>query len=93
MQPAEKGLETADVRIAVVVRGYPNHDVRCIGRNSNDYVTFSADVGAFGVGLTAQSGASTWVDMHWHFTQNSGTRYLCGHNDFPTSADRIFAGT
>ena len=61
-------------------------------RSSNNFVTWSVDTGAFGIGTSAQSGASTWVQIHMFFHQPSGTRYICGNNAAPTSSARIFSG-
>jgi hypothetical protein len=59
----------------------------------NDFVRWTGDASAFGVGLSAQSGSSTWVTIHYNFNQNSGSRYICGNDAKPPSAHRIFAGT
>jgi len=63
-------------------------------RSTNNYVTFTLAATVFGWGgVTNQSGMSTWVQGSWSFSQGSGNRYLCGNDDFPTYASRIFAGT
>jgi hypothetical protein len=61
-------------------------------RSGNAFVTWSIDASAFGVGLSAQSGASTYVKIHLEFHQSSGNQYICGNDAAPTQAHRIFAG-
>ncbi len=63
------------------------------GRSSNSYATFFAEVTAFGVGLSSQSGNSTWVTIGMTFTQTSGNRYICGNDNWPSSSHHVYAGT
>jgi hypothetical protein len=62
-------------------------------RQDADFVTWSIDTGAFGIGLSAKSGASTFVHIHYAFNQPAGIRYICGSDAKPPDAHRIFAGT
>jgi hypothetical protein len=65
-------------------------------RDRNAYATFTkaATVGFGGVSveLNARSGMSESVAQQWRFGTAIDKHYLCGTNDFPIRAKRVFAG-
>lgn len=62
-------------------------------RISREYVTFFGAVSAYGTELTAQSGASTYVEAHREFgPSQTAAHALCGNDDAPLYPKRIFAG-
>ncbi len=63
-------------------------------RKNISAVTYSVGVTAFGVGLSAQSGYSQWVQLHWQARADSGG-YGClygSHGDYLANAGIIYAG-
>jgi len=64
-------------------------------RTSSHFVTLFGAAVPFGlISVTAESGASTHVDLTITFTQGvNQTRVLCGNDDYISSAHRVFAGT
>jgi hypothetical protein len=61
-------------------------------RDRNELRRYSFAVAVFGARLSAQSGASTFVQSHWNFGSRYSRYWLCGDNAMPTQADRVFAG-
>jgi len=60
-------------------------------RTTKDYATFTEAATVAGIaGFTAQSGLSTWVELHWVFSANN--KWLCGNDNFVPDAKQIFAG-
>jgi len=61
-------------------------------RDDNNLAKYSGSLDVFGVGLSVQSGASTFVTLHWKMGTKLGTYWLCGNDDFVTDSHRIYAG-
>lgn len=61
-------------------------------RSSSSFVTFNGAVTLFGASLTAKSGASQYVKIHYDFGTGTSQHTLCGNNAMPTTAARIYAG-
>ena len=65
-------------------------------RDENRYATFAnaatVTVGGTSLSLNARSGLSRWVSVRWQFGTKSTKHALCGTDEFPPSASRIFAG-
>ena len=65
-------------------------------RDENRYGTFtdaaSVTVGGTSISINARSGMSRWVTLKWQFGTKSTAHVLCGTDDFPPGASRIFAG-
>lgn len=61
-------------------------------RDSLSAYTYSAAVTAFGVGLTAKSGYSTYVQSQWKFGNQYNTYWACGSNAMPGSAHIVYMG-
>ncbi len=65
-------------------------------RDANRYGTFtnaaSVTVGGTALSLSARSGMSRWVTAAWEFGMKSNGHVLCGTDDFPPGASRVFAG-
>lgn len=56
-------------------------------RSTNDFTWYSGAVKVFGAGFETKSGASTFVKLHIEF---NGFSRICGSNDFPTRAARVY---
>jgi hypothetical protein len=52
---------------------------------------YTADTGAFGIQLSAQSGFSTNVELHWQFGDQPYRHSLFGHGNPPTVSPIIYA--
>jgi hypothetical protein len=50
------------------------------------------NVGPGALALRAWSGASQWVTYHYEFGTKYAEHWLCGDDDYPIAAGRIFAG-
>jgi hypothetical protein len=61
-------------------------------RNDSNLAKYNGSLDVFGVGLSVQSGASTFVTLHWKMGTKLGTYWLCGNDDFVTDSHRIYAG-
>ena len=65
-------------------------------RDESKYATFpnaaSVAVGGTSVTLGARSGMSQWVTLDWKFGIKFPEHVLCGTDDYPPEASRIFAG-
>ena len=61
-------------------------------RTTNQLTHFDLGFGAFGFTGGTQSGASKWVQMRWQWNSDSSTYWLCGNDNAPGYAHRIFAG-
>jgi hypothetical protein len=61
-------------------------------RSSNDFNDFSGAFSVFGFSGGAQSGASTYVVIHYSFGSGTNTHYLCGNDNYIAYAHRVFAG-
>jgi len=65
-------------------------------RDESKYATFpnaaSVAVGGTSVSLSARSGMSQWVTLEWKFGLKFPEHVLCGTDDYPPEASRIFAG-
>ncbi len=46
----------------------------------------------FGLGLTAQSGYSTYVKEHWTFASAQTNHWMCGDNAHETTSSIVYAG-
>ena len=53
---------------------------------------FNAAVSIFGASLTAQSGFSTTVRLHYHFGTVQPQHWMCGDDNFISSSHRVFSG-
>lgn len=56
-------------------------------RSSNDFTWYSGAVKVFGAGFETKSGASTFVKLRLDF---KGFSRICGSNDFPSRAARVY---
>lgn len=56
-------------------------------RSSNDFTWYSGAVKVFGAGFETKSGASTFVKLRLDF---NGFSRICGSNDFPSRAARVY---
>jgi Concanavalin A-like lectin/glucanases superfamily len=54
--------------------------------------TYGAAVTVFGAQLSARSGFSSNVHIHWHFVTPGVTHWLCGSNNVPALAAIVYAG-
>ena len=65
-------------------------------RDENEYATFptaaTVTVGGTSLSLSARSGMSQWVTLEWAFGRKLASHVLCGTDDYPPKAARIFAG-
>jgi len=61
-------------------------------RTSSRAYRYYGAVSAFGVGLDAQSGYSSSVQMHWSFGTASNTHWMCGNDGPTTTAQIVYAG-
>jgi hypothetical protein len=61
-------------------------------RFTNNFANYAGAATAFGVSLTAQSGASDYVRSDWTFGTKYPQYYLCGNDAKPPNAHRIYAG-
>ena len=61
-------------------------------RNDSNLAKYNGSLDVFGVGLSVQSGASTFVTLPWKMGTKLGTYWLCGNYDFVTDSHRIYAG-
>jgi hypothetical protein len=61
-------------------------------RTTNQLHHFSVAFSAFGFEGGSQSGASRWVTMRWQWDNTSPKYWLCGDDNDPGDAHRIFAG-
>lgn len=61
-------------------------------RNDSNLAKYNGSLDVFGVGLSVQSGASTFVTLPWKMGTKLGTYWLCGNDDFVTDSHRIYAG-
>lgn len=61
-------------------------------RSSNNFMHFGGAFDVFGFSGGAQSGASTYVQIHYSFGSQTSTHYLCGNDNYISSAHRVFAG-
>jgi hypothetical protein len=65
-------------------------------RDRSKYTTFnsaaSVSFGGIGFNFNASSGMSQWVTQSWTFGSQIAQHWLCGSNDYPIGAKRVFAG-
>jgi len=77
-------------------RTYPK--VYLYGRNTtwsrtdNDFWNWSAAASVLGLSLKAQSGASSSADLTYTFGSATSYHRICGSDDYPARATRVFAG-
>ncbi len=55
-------------------------------------VKWAVGATVFGTGLTTQQAWSSNNTSQWHFGRHYRRYYLCGSNDYPITAQRVFAG-
>jgi hypothetical protein len=92
---AEDGADVSDLDHNCDIYPYNQYDApfakgTSFDRYDHRAFDYGGAVTVFTVSLSAQSGYSSDVWMHWKFTAN---RILCGDNDFVTQSARLFAGT
>ncbi len=61
-------------------------------RSSSDFTNWSLAASVFGAGLRAQTGASTNADLTYTFGSATSYHRICGSDDYPARATRVFAG-
>jgi hypothetical protein len=61
-------------------------------RSSNNFSKYVDAISVFGVSLSNQSGASTFVTEHWTFGNHFNRYWLCGSDNDVNYAHRIYAG-
>jgi hypothetical protein len=61
-------------------------------RQTNSLYNFSGAVTVFGASLTAKSGASSYVKIHFNFGSATSSHPVCGDNASPGSSTRVFSG-
>jgi hypothetical protein len=61
-------------------------------RSSSDFTNWSLAASVFGAGLKAQTGASRSADITYTFGSASPYHRICGSDDYPARATRVFAG-
>ncbi len=61
-------------------------------RSSSDFTNWALAASVFGAGLRAQTGASRSADVTYTFGSATSYHRICGVDDYPARATRVFAG-
>jgi hypothetical protein len=61
-------------------------------RSSNAFTHFTLGFSVWGFEGGTQSGASTYVQIHYKWNSASSVYYLCGNDDYIANAHRVYAG-
>lgn len=61
-------------------------------RSTRDFVNWSGAASVFGLALKAQTGASSTASLTYTFGPETAFHRICGSNDYPSTAERVFAG-
>lgn len=61
-------------------------------RSDHDFWNWGAAASVFGLALQAQSGASQSADLTYTFGSATAYHRICGSDDYPSRAKRVFAG-
>lgn len=70
-------------------RFYPGQN---FSRSSNAFTHFTMGFSVWGFQGGTQSGASTWVQIHYKWNNDTSVYYLCGNDDYIPNAHRVYAG-
>jgi hypothetical protein len=60
-------------------------------RSTTAFLKYSGAVSIWGASLTAKSGASAYVKVHWSFGTGRTKHYLYGNDNYPLYSHRIYA--
>jgi hypothetical protein len=60
-------------------------------RSTTAFLKYSGAVSIWGASLTARSGASAYVKVHWSFGTGRTRHYLYGNDNYPLYSHRIYA--